>query len=61
MQDFPCAVHRDTYDNTQIARNESELAQFRADGWMTSAEWYAAMNGETKRKPGRPRKIEGGE
>ena len=71
MQDFPCSVHKDSYENSQIACNEAELAQFRADGWLTSAEWYqrvlcVGVDSEPeiellRRKPGRPRKVEGGE
>lgn len=70
MQDFPCSVHKDRYENSQIACNEAELELFHADGWLTSAEWYqrlvAGVEPEPeiellRRKPGRPRKVEGGE
>lgn len=61
---FPCAVHRDHYDNCRIVTNQSELDAYRADGWMTSDEWYSKILGvgadvieePAKRGPGRPRK-----
>lgn len=66
MQEFPCSVHKDRYENSQIARDAGELARFHEDGWLTSAEWYSHHNiasaepeSETesiRRKPGRPRK-----
>lgn len=40
MIDFPCSVHKNTYENSKIAIDASELKQFQADGWMTSAEWH---------------------
>ena len=61
---FPCAVHRDNYDNCRIVTNQDELDVYRADGWMTSDEWYSKILGvgaaiveePAKRGPGRPRK-----
>jgi hypothetical protein len=61
---FPCAVHRDHYDNCRIVESQAQLDEFRADGWMTSDEWYSKMLGvgagmddePVKRGPGRPRK-----
>ena len=40
MIDFPCSVHKNTYENSKIAINEKELKDFKADGWVTSAEWH---------------------
>ena len=65
MQDFPCSVHKDSYENSQIARDAAELARFHEDGWLTSDEWYqqvlqipieSVTDESIRRKPGRPRK-----
>lgn len=40
MIDFPCSVHKNTYENSKIAVDEIELKEFKADGWLTSAEWH---------------------
>ena len=42
---FPCAVHKDNYDNSRIAANADELEALRADGWITSDEWYKTVLG----------------
>ena len=68
MQDFPCSVHKDRYENCQIARDAAELDRFHEDGWLTSDEWYKQVMQipiesvsepeyeSIRRKPGRPRK-----
>ena len=38
--DFPCSVHKGSYENSTIAVDAEELKNLKADGWMTSAKWY---------------------
>ena len=40
MYDFPCAVHLDSYDDCDIAKDVEHLKELRALGYITSAEWY---------------------
>jgi len=62
--DFPCSVHKETYDNCRIALDEADLKVLHADGWLTSAEWYVNVLGiegkiiEEAPKRGRRPKIE---
>lgn len=41
MIDFPCAVHKENYDDCTIATDAEHLKELRALGYITSAEWYA--------------------
>ena len=41
MIDFPCAVHKEEYDDCTIATDAEHLKELRALGYITSAEWYA--------------------
>lgn len=65
MIDFPCAVHKEEYDDCTIATDAEHLKELRALGYITSAEWYAKhLNvvklDEISEKPkrGRPAKSE---
>ena len=65
MIDFPCAVHKEEYDDCTIATDDEHLKELRALGYITSAEWYAKhLNvvklDEISEKPkrGRPAKSE---
>jgi len=40
MIDFPCAVHKENYDDCTIATDAEHLKELRALGYITSAEWY---------------------
>ena len=40
MIDFPCAVHKEEYDDCTIATDAEHLKELRALGYITSAEWY---------------------
>jgi hypothetical protein len=40
MIDFPCAVHLEDYNEIRIATNAQHLEELRAQGFITSAEWY---------------------
>ena len=42
--DFPCSVHKGNYEVSKIAVDANELKEFKADGWMTSAEWYGEIS-----------------
>jgi hypothetical protein len=55
---FPCAVHKDHYDNVRIATDATELEAYRADGWITSDEWYQQVLGSTAETPRRKPKSE---
>jgi hypothetical protein len=49
--EFPCSVHKDTYENSRIATTEEELAQFEADGWATSNDFqFPPKKAATKAK-----------
>jgi hypothetical protein len=62
--DFPCSVHKGSYEVSKIAVDANELKEFKADGWITSAEWYVNILGiegkiiEEAPKRGRRPKIE---
>lgn len=36
---YPCSVHKDSYDNSRIAIDEQEFKLLSKDGWLTSQEW----------------------
>ena len=54
--EFPCSVHKDSYENSKIAIDEQELKEFNQDGWLISEEF---LNPESIAKNrGRPAKSE---
>jgi len=54
--EFPCSVHKDSYENSKIAIDEQELKEFNQDGWLISEEF---LNPESiAKKRGRPAKSE---
>lgn len=40
--DFPCSVHKDTYENSLIAIDEKHLKELAKNGWLTSQEFLGA-------------------
>ena len=45
--EFPCSVHKDSYENSLIAADEKEFKELAKSGWLTSEEF---LNPETKPK-----------
>ena len=37
--DFPCSVHKDTYENSLIAVDNEHLKELSKDGWLISSEF----------------------
>ena len=49
--DFPCSVHKDTYENSRIAADAQELKELAKDGWLTSEEFLNPESAPKKRGP----------
>ena len=49
--DFPCSVHKDTYENSRIAVDAQELKELAKDGWLTSEEFLNPESVPKKRGP----------
>lgn len=37
--EYPCSMHKDSYDNSTIAIDEQEYKALSKEGWLTSQEW----------------------
>ena len=46
--EFPCSVHKDTYENSKIAVDAKELKELAKEGWLTSEEFLNPKKKETK-------------
>jgi hypothetical protein len=49
--DFPCSVHKDTYENSRIAVDANEYKELAKDGWVTSEEFLNPESAPKKRGP----------
>ena len=48
--DFPCSVHKDTYENSRIAADYNELKELAKDGWLTSQEFLSPSEKAPKKR-----------
>ena len=53
--DFPCSVHKDTYENSLIAVDSNELKELAKNGWLTSQEFLSSSSDETAPKKRGPK------
>lgn len=51
--DFPCSVHKDTYENSLIAVDDEHLKKLSKDGWVISSEFLnlSSDNGAVESTP----------
>ena len=56
--DFPCSVHKDTYENSRIAADAQELKELAKDGWLTSQEFLGTSESIPKKRGPKPKSEE---